>query len=684
MNAGMKKTIYVIVAGFFFTVLLEAFLFNYRYYLTAKNEETEFEIQYGSGLKKTSEGQFEVVDENDTAIILNGFSEEINCLRMDMEKYDFREKKTTAVTAEIYATDEANTVPMNLGKREVYGNAWRSQYAYLHLAGKSNMVKIVPKLAKGDVLSIHHIVLNARIPFGFMWQRALLVFGIFLLIYALRPGSVLYTCKFDSASRFQRGVTAIFVISASLLFVKMAFANPIYVNPPWSSHQEYQRLAEALADGHFYLNEEPPAALKEMANPYDKYERIKVMEETNSSFLWDHAYYEGKYYVYFGIVPELIFYLPCYLITHQHMKTVWAIGICGILIILAVTRLVKQILERWFPDTSYAVYLLMCGTFLMSMGLVYCASHAGFYSLPIMLAVFFGIMGISCWLQSLREGQISGGYLFLGSLCMALIAGCRPQLLLIALIVFPFFWKRTVRERQLFSAKTAGKTIGFLAPFVVVAVFLMYYNFARFGSVFDFGANYNLTSNDMTSRFASIHLCLEGIFVFFFQPASIGMVFPFLQAAPSQYSYLGNNIHEVMYGGFFVCNAVSWTALKFGSVKDILKKKKLLGLCILFAVIAGILAVVDIIGAGILPRYLTDFSWLILLAVTLVVFALEEYFAESSDAVRRKRWRMVFLSLCILTVSYQVMAFFASGDSYLNLGNPDLYYKIYYAAAFWM
>lgn len=28
----------------------------------------------------------------------------------------------------------------------------------------------------------------------------------------------------------------------------------------------------------------------------------------------------------------------------------------------------------------------------------------------------------------------------------------------------------------------------------------MWYNAARFGSPFDFGANYNLTSNDMTRR----------------------------------------------------------------------------------------------------------------------------------------------------------------------------------------
>jgi len=35
---------------------------------------------------------------------------------------------------------------------------------------------------------------------------------------------------------------------------------------------------------------------------------------------------------------------------------------------------------------------------------------------------------------------------------------------------------------------------------VLVAAGLMWYNAARFGSPFDFGANYNLTGNDMTQR----------------------------------------------------------------------------------------------------------------------------------------------------------------------------------------
>ena len=49
------------------------------------------------------------------------------------------------------------------------------------------------------------------------------------------------------------------------------------------------------------------------------------MKETGENYLWDTAYYEGHYYVYFGVVPVLLFYLPFYLVTGANFPT--AIGV---------------------------------------------------------------------------------------------------------------------------------------------------------------------------------------------------------------------------------------------------------------------------------------------------------------------------------------------------------------------
>ena len=84
---------------------------------------------------------------------------------------------------------------------------------------------------------------------------------------------------------------------------------------------------------------------------------------------------------------------------------------------------------------------------------------------------------------------------------MALVAGCRPQMVLFAALALPILWPRYITEKRLCSrAGAQGKRAAFILPVVLVAVGLMWYNAARFGSPFDFGANYNLTSNDMTRR----------------------------------------------------------------------------------------------------------------------------------------------------------------------------------------
>ncbi|MFT7794713.1 UNVERIFIED_CONTAM: hypothetical protein ODY05_16615, partial [Salmonella enterica subsp. enterica serovar Enteritidis] len=87
----------------------------------------------------------------------------------------------------------------------------------------------------------------------------------------------------------------------------------------------YADLARAMADGHLYLDEEPPQWLQEMEDPYDKGARDEAQKQSGEPYLFDVAYYDGHYYVYFGVVPVVLFYLPFYLLTGANFPT--AIGV---------------------------------------------------------------------------------------------------------------------------------------------------------------------------------------------------------------------------------------------------------------------------------------------------------------------------------------------------------------------
>ena len=53
----------------------------------------------------------------------------------------------------------------------------------------------------------------------------------------------------------------------------------------------------------------------------------------------------------------------------------------------------------------------------------------------------------------------------------------------------------------------------YIVPFIMVGIVLMFYNYIRFGSFLDFGANYNLTTNDMTKRGFKIDRTFLGLFI---------------------------------------------------------------------------------------------------------------------------------------------------------------------------
>ncbi|MFR4802239.1 MAG: cytochrome C oxidase Cbb3, partial [Eggerthellaceae bacterium] len=89
--------------------------------------------------------------------------------------------------------------------------------------------------------------------------------------------------------------------------------------------QQYAELAKSMAHGKLYLEEEPPNWLQNMEDPYDRGARDQMVKETGENYLWDVAYYEGHYYVYFGVVPVVLFYLPFYLLTGANFPT--AIGV---------------------------------------------------------------------------------------------------------------------------------------------------------------------------------------------------------------------------------------------------------------------------------------------------------------------------------------------------------------------
>ena len=96
---------------------------------------------------------------------------------------------------------------------------------------------------------------------------------------------------------------------------------------------QYELITEAFLKGqlHFDYDDIDPKLL-EMENPYNYGARKKA----GVSFHWDHAFYNGKYYMYYGVVPVFLLFMPYRLITGRPLTTYHATQVFTALTVFSV------------------------------------------------------------------------------------------------------------------------------------------------------------------------------------------------------------------------------------------------------------------------------------------------------------------------------------------------------------
>ena len=124
------------------------------------------------------------------------------------------------------------------------------------------------------------------------------------------------------------------------------------------------------------------------------------------------------------------------------------------------------------------------------------------------------------------------------------------QLLSLSLLAPSRYWRTYITKRRLPAAARGAREFGCLiAPaFVVASGADGVQPRARFGLFTDFGANYNLTVNDMTKRGWNVGRLAPALFAFPAAAERDGRV-PYLQPAPFDTTAMGQTIKEVTFGG---------------------------------------------------------------------------------------------------------------------------------------
>lgn len=668
-------------------LIIELTVCNFSSWKSLLNKEgISFEGVTIEGADQTYEGANEyIVREDNPTLHIPAIDKTLRNIFLGV---DFA--KGTAVPYTIMLADEGSYYLYALPERTIVSGIEKSHYTNIYPSGKVKSIDVQFSLAAGNVLTLGEICGNVHIPFMFSLVRFLFILGALLL---LRNA----VCAEQWKAVICNGTKKQFLTTAAiaLLLMGMSWAlahiNPICITSPWPHHKQYHELAEVMANGHLYLDTEPSETLLNTENPYDTI----YLQANGIDYLADYAYYEGKYYVYFGIVPELLLYFPFYMLTGHHLPNYIAVFIfyCGF--ILAVFALYREIIKRWFVHTPYFVYLMACTLTVCCGNYLFIIARPDLYDTPIIAATMFTVGGLWLWIKGKYSETPKGRRLcyFLGSLSMALVAGCRPQMLLFSMLAIPLFFDETrkiFKNVDLSSNQTnidpfahtiSGNTpiidAAFICiPYILIAAGIMYYNAARFGQAFDFGAAYSLTSNDMTKRSFNLPQALLGLWHYFFRPPIVSSDFPFLQGLQiASGSYMGKLNAEYTYGGILASNAFLWILLYFNCGKDLLKKRGLYVFSLLCIAISVILSIVDVTGAGILQRYMVDMIWGIWLASALLWFACVENALHTGTF---KPLMLLLTTACLLQAAYGFGVVLGNGDLSVNvrMSNPRLYYYL--------
>lgn len=329
-----------------------------------------------------------------------------------------------------------------------------------------------------------------------------------------------------------------FIIIITLTLTILIAILPMPLSPYWNGSlkefadkQQYDRLGDALLQGHLYIdNNDIDPALEAMENPYDRKERERIGVKYN----WDEAYYNHHYYMYFGIVPTLLLFIPFKLITGTALLTYQATQFFAAITIIGLFYLFYILCQKFYPAFPFSLYLLLSSVFgILSIG--YSISAPALYCTAIVSAVCMMVWSIICfakgfWLQ--EDGEIGTAYLFVGGLLGALAFGCRPPVALANLLIIVVILQ-ILGTDILSCSEKIKKVTCLLFPYVIVGIALMSYNYARFDNVFEFGQSYQLTLADQHnygyffSRFDLRILCV-GIKDHFFGLSHLSEEFPYI------------------------------------------------------------------------------------------------------------------------------------------------------------
>ncbi len=424
----------------------------------------------------------------------------------------------------------------------------------LPLRSNGNLHYLLIELNNGVNAPVHlqEVCLNyQKLHFNFV--RFLLFVFCFGILYCMKHFSLI-NHFYDLNDKTSNIVTiALWAFSMALIIFLFQFARstqqpqqatkyPLEQDP--SSYSIMVQQFDALQKGQLYLDiDAENTQFAQSNNPYDASQRVAT--ENYGSAYWDHVYYNGKLYSYFGLAPVLLFYYPYYWITGTLPTDAATACFFSILAVSFCFLLIRRFLSCFHVkagiiETSMTFLLLPAASYIFLL-----QSSADFYYIPILSAITFLVIFFYCSLAAFENKTQRQGTLwcFLAGLAFGAATASRPTTVVPAFLLILPLYLHALLDKKISSRQKGCLAGGFAIPVIIVAGIMMWYNYARFGSPFDFGVTHQLTVSDIHYNHFSLSISriVSYLHQYWFLPMNLSETFPFI-------GFNGTSAH--LYGNY--------------------------------------------------------------------------------------------------------------------------------------
>ena len=360
------------------------------------------------------------------------------------------------------------------------------------MSDTSNRLKKIFKQHSGILLFFPASLLTAFVYSNL--NKYVFYFMVFItVLYCVN----IFVNKYSFSLKFFNIFAAAFVI---VIYASITFGHfyPRYiiqnkistssVSPGWDF---YNAQTFAFKKFQTAMPVSPSEKLKKFANPYDRENLNKELDYRKNDFVLDFSYYKEKYYIYFGVTPVLVAYLPFLIITGKFITDAAVVLIFSIFAFLGALIFLNRLLEDFKKNTDFVFNILKILCLGMCCGCPFLISTPRVYEVAVICASFFGILSY-LFLFFYLKNKSKRIFLFFAGFFVALAVGARPFYVFAILTqIFVFIdFKRIIRSGEV--KKSLNLYAAYFIPILIYGSFLALYNILRFDNPFEFGHKFGL------------------------------------------------------------------------------------------------------------------------------------------------------------------------------------------------